>query len=162
MSALVYFCQGKLLTRNRLTQTYDCQILECLGRRQSSSLQSDVVHIPNIGIAHPHGTLSSSFRACRSARAINCNTTICGCHFTTTLPYQAKVPRHARSDIPKQMAHKGILHWRVWSPLAYLVDPDDACHVTDARDPESRTAGKSWGAGRRPIRRGRILFPKVY
>ena len=62
------------------------------------------------------------------------------------LPYQAPVPRHVLSDVAKQMAHIGILHWRVWSPLAYLVNPDDACHVTDATDPESRTVGKAWGA----------------
>jgi hypothetical protein len=62
------------------------------------------------------------------------------------LPYQVQVPRHALSDVAKQMAHIGILHWRVWAPLAYLVDPDDASHVTDATDPESRTAGKAWGS----------------
>jgi hypothetical protein len=71
------------------------------------------------------------------------------------LPYQAQIPRHALSDVGKQMAHIGILHWRVWAPLAYLVDPDDACHVTDATDPESRTASKAWGtvagSNRRPI-----------
>ena len=71
------------------------------------------------------------------------------------LSYQAQVPQHALSDVAKQMAHIGILHWRVWSPLAYLVDPDDACHVTDATDPESRAANKAWGAmmesNRRPI-----------
>ena len=44
------------------------------------------------------------------------------------------------------MAHIGTLHWRVWAPLAYLVDPDDACHVTDTADPEARTARKAWGA----------------
>jgi len=60
------------------------------------------------------------------------------------LPYQVLVPRHALSDIAKQMAHIGILHWRVWSPLAYLVDPD-ACHVTDATNPDSRTPNKAWG-----------------
>ena len=42
------------------------------------------------------------------------------------LPYQAQVPRHALSDVAKQMAHIGILHWRVWAPLAYLLD---ACYV---------------------------------
>lgn len=71
------------------------------------------------------------------------------------LPYQAQVPRHALSDVAKQMAHIGILHWRVWSPLAYLVDPDEACHVTDATDPESPMTGKAWGqvaeSNRRPI-----------
>jgi T-complex protein 11 len=27
-------------------------------------------------------------------------------------------------DIATRIAHMGILHWRVWAPLAYLVDPD--------------------------------------
>jgi hypothetical protein len=62
------------------------------------------------------------------------------------LPYQAQVLRHGLSDVAKQMAHIGILHWRVWAPLAYLVDPDEAGHVTDATDPESRTTGNAWGA----------------
>jgi hypothetical protein len=62
------------------------------------------------------------------------------------LPYQAQVPLHALNDVAKQIAHIGILHWRVWAPLAYLVDPDDTCHVTDATDPESRTPSKAWGA----------------
>ena len=28
------------------------------------------------------------------------------------------------AEIAMRIAHIGILHWRVWSPLAYLVDPD--------------------------------------
>jgi hypothetical protein len=28
------------------------------------------------------------------------------------------------TDIATRIAHLGILHWRVWAPLAYLVDPD--------------------------------------
>lgn len=28
------------------------------------------------------------------------------------------------SEIATRMAHIGILHWRVWSPIAYLVDPE--------------------------------------
>jgi hypothetical protein len=28
------------------------------------------------------------------------------------------------SEIATRIAHIGILHWRVWAPLAYLVDPD--------------------------------------
>lgn len=28
------------------------------------------------------------------------------------------------SEMATRMAHIGILHWRVWAPLAYLVDPD--------------------------------------
>jgi hypothetical protein len=71
------------------------------------------------------------------------------------LPYQALVPRNALSDVVKQMAHIGILHWRVWAPLAYLVNPGHAGHATDATDPESRTSSKAWGAvtenNRRPI-----------
>jgi hypothetical protein len=63
------------------------------------------------------------------------------------LPYQAHVSRHALSDAVKQMAHIGTLHWRVWSPLAYLVNPDNAGHVTDATDPESRTGDQTWGSG---------------
>lgn len=27
-------------------------------------------------------------------------------------------------DAARQIAHIGILHWRVWAPLAYLVNPD--------------------------------------
>ncbi len=74
------------------------------------------------------------------------------------LPYQTLVPRHALSDIAMQMAHIGILHWHVWAPLAYRVDPDDAGHVTDATDPASRKVGEAWeGVGeknRRPIPQG--------
>ncbi|KUJ12051.1 Tcp11-domain-containing protein [Mollisia scopiformis] len=29
------------------------------------------------------------------------------------------------SEVATRIAHIGILHWRVWAPLAYLVDPDD-------------------------------------
>jgi len=28
------------------------------------------------------------------------------------------------NEIATRIAHIGILHWRVWAPLAYLVDPD--------------------------------------
>ncbi|KAG4426930.1 hypothetical protein IFR05_017587 [Cadophora sp. M221] len=28
------------------------------------------------------------------------------------------------SEMATRMAHIGILHWRVWAPLAYLVDPN--------------------------------------
>jgi hypothetical protein len=28
------------------------------------------------------------------------------------------------TEIATRIAHIGILHWRVWAPLAYLVDPD--------------------------------------
>jgi hypothetical protein len=28
-------------------------------------------------------------------------------------------------EIVTRIAHIGILHWRVWAPLAYLLDPDD-------------------------------------
>jgi hypothetical protein len=71
------------------------------------------------------------------------------------LPYQTQVPRHALSDVAKQMAHIGTLHWRVWWPLAYFDNPDDACHVTGATDPDSRTTSRALGAvadnDRRPI-----------
>lgn len=60
------------------------------------------------------------------------------------LPYQVRVPRHALSDVAKQMAHIGILHWRVWAQLAYLVNPDDAGHVTST-EPEPRKADHAWG-----------------
>jgi hypothetical protein len=60
------------------------------------------------------------------------------------LPYQMHVPQHALSDVAKQMAHIGILHWRVWAPLAYLVNPDDADQVTST-EPELRKADHAWG-----------------
>jgi hypothetical protein len=28
------------------------------------------------------------------------------------------------TEIATRIAHIGILHWRIWAPLAYLVDPD--------------------------------------
>lgn len=59
------------------------------------------------------------------------------------LPCQVRAPRPALSDIAKQMAHIGILHWRVWAPLAYLVNPDDTGHVT-ATEPESRRTDQAW------------------
>ena len=33
------------------------------------------------------------------------------------------------TEIAKRIAHIGILHWRVWAPLAYLVDPDTEAEV---------------------------------
>lgn len=45
--------------------------------------------------------------------------------------------------------HIGTMHRCVWALLAYLVHPNDGCHVTDATDPESRTSGKAWGLWRR-------------
>jgi hypothetical protein len=29
------------------------------------------------------------------------------------------------SEIATRIAHIGILHWRVWAPLAYLVNPEE-------------------------------------
>lgn len=40
------------------------------------------------------------------------------------LPCQLPRPKHELADTAKQIAHIGILHWRVWAPLAYKVDPD--------------------------------------
>jgi hypothetical protein len=37
------------------------------------------------------------------------------------------------TEIATRIAHIGILHWRVWAPLAYLVDPDAD------EDPEAQT-----------------------
>ncbi|KAE9377822.1 T-complex 11 [Stipitochalara longipes BDJ] len=37
------------------------------------------------------------------------------------------------TEIATRIAHIGILHWRVWAPLAYLVDPDAE------EDPESQS-----------------------
>ncbi|KAE8453070.1 hypothetical protein EG329_012257 [Mollisiaceae sp. DMI_Dod_QoI] len=37
---------------------------------------------------------------------------------------QANGLKEEISEISTRIAHIGILHWRVWSPLAYLVDPD--------------------------------------
>jgi hypothetical protein len=36
----------------------------------------------------------------------------------------ANSPKEEISEIATRIAHIGILHWRVWAPLAYLVDPD--------------------------------------
>lgn len=37
----------------------------------------------------------------------------------------ASGPREEIDDIATRVAHIGVLHWRVWAPLAYLVDPDE-------------------------------------
>jgi hypothetical protein len=37
---------------------------------------------------------------------------------------QANGLKEEISEIATRIAHIGILHWRVWAPLAYLVDPD--------------------------------------
>jgi len=29
------------------------------------------------------------------------------------------------AEIATRIAHIGILHWRVWAPLAYLVNPEE-------------------------------------
>ena len=45
-----------------------------------------------------------------------------------SLPGAIVTPGHGSKDeiaeIATRIAHIGILHWRVWAPLAYLVDPD--------------------------------------
>ncbi|TGO58441.1 hypothetical protein BCON_0055g00440 [Botryotinia convoluta] len=40
------------------------------------------------------------------------------------LSTQATGQKEEISDIATRIAHIGILHWRVWAPLAYLVNPD--------------------------------------
>jgi hypothetical protein len=37
-------------------------------------------------------------------------------------------PKEDISEVATRIAHIGILHWRVWAPLAYLVDPDVEDH----------------------------------
>ncbi len=37
-------------------------------------------------------------------------------------------PKEDISEVAARIAHIGILHWRVWAPLAYLVDPDVEDH----------------------------------
>ncbi|KAF8855085.1 Tcp11-domain-containing protein [Acephala macrosclerotiorum] len=37
---------------------------------------------------------------------------------------QANGLKEETTEISTRIAHIGILHWRVWAPLAYLVDPD--------------------------------------
>lgn len=32
--------------------------------------------------------------------------------------------QNSLNDVAVRIAHIGILHWRVWAPLAYLVNPD--------------------------------------
>ena len=39
-------------------------------------------------------------------------------------PLQATGVQEEIKDVATRIAHMGILHWRVWAPLAYLVDPD--------------------------------------
>lgn len=36
-------------------------------------------------------------------------------------------------EIATRIAHIGILHWRVWAPLAYLVDPDEDMNLDSER-----------------------------
>jgi len=45
-------------------------------------------------------------------------------------PAQGNGAKEEITEIATRIAHIGILHWRVWAPLAYLVDPD-------AEDPEA-------------------------
>jgi T-complex protein 11 len=63
------------------------------------------------------------------------------------LPFQPPVPRHTLQDVSRQMAHIGILHWRVWAPLTYLVNPDADDTGTmgppsDGRGRESRSSDR--------------------
>lgn len=44
---------------------------------------------------------------------------------------KASGAKDERTEIATRIAHIGILHWRVWAPLAYLVDPD-----TEEENPE--------------------------
>lgn len=32
--------------------------------------------------------------------------------------------QNSLNDVAVRIAHIGVLHWRVWAPLAYLVNPD--------------------------------------
>jgi hypothetical protein len=41
-----------------------------------------------------------------------------------TSPTQENGPKEEISEIAKRIAHIGILHWRVWAPLAYLLNPN--------------------------------------
>lgn len=51
-----------------------------------------------------------------------------------SVPIQNNTFKKEISEIATRLAHIGILHWRVWAPLAYLVDPDVVDH--DAMDEE--------------------------
>lgn len=42
------------------------------------------------------------------------------------------VARDEVKEITRGIAHVGVLHWRVWSPLAYLVNPDKAAETPSA------------------------------
>jgi hypothetical protein len=37
---------------------------------------------------------------------------------------QVSGAKEEMTEIATRIVHIGILHWRVWAPLAYLVDPD--------------------------------------
>jgi hypothetical protein len=50
-------------------------------------------------------------------------------------PGQGNGSKEEITDIATRIAHIGILHWRVWAPLAYLVDPDAE------EDPEASSEG---------------------
>jgi hypothetical protein len=41
-----------------------------------------------------------------------------------TSPTQENWPKEEISEIARRFAHIGILHWRVWAPLAYLLNPN--------------------------------------
>ena len=42
----------------------------------------------------------------------------------STSPNQENRPNEEMSEIARRIAHIGILHWRVWAPLAYLLNPN--------------------------------------
>ena len=46
---------------------------------------------------------------------------------------RANGPKDETTEIATRIAHIGILHWRVWAPLAYLVDPDAEGETPKAR-----------------------------
>jgi hypothetical protein len=51
-------------------------------------------------------------------------------------PTHENGPKEEISEIAKRIAHIGILHWRVWASLAYLLNPN-AEEETDV--PKERT-----------------------
>jgi hypothetical protein len=49
---------------------------------------------------------------------------------------QATGVKEEINDVATRIAHIGILHWRVWAPLAYLVDPDAEEEAVEAPNTE--------------------------
>lgn len=62
-------------------------------------------------------------------------------------PFQPSAPYRTLQDVSKQMAHIGILHWRVWAPLLYLDNPDaddpSAISPTDDRERNSKPSDEN-------------------